>query len=96
MTELQKLRNIGKRTEQTLLDIGIKTSEELCLIGPEEVMLRIFEKKGWQNGMCTCFLYALEGAITNTKWNEIPEKRKKEFLKFVKDLRASLPGAVKK
>ncbi len=94
-SELLKLRNIGKRIAEDLEEIGVYTPEELKKVGPEEVMLRIFEKKGWQKGMCTCFLYALEGAITDTRWNEIPERRKKEFLKFVKELRGSLPSMKK-
>ena len=90
MTELQKLPNIGKTTEEKLLDIEVDTFEELKKLKPEGVFLRIFEKYGWQKGMCSCFLYALEGAITGKKWNKIPEKRKKELCAFVKEVRQSL------
>jgi DNA transformation protein and related proteins len=90
--DLKKLPNIGEKTMQRLLEIGIETPEQLSELGPEEIFLRIFEKNGWEQGMCSCFLYALEGAITGERWNEISEKRKKELVAFVHSVRKSLPG----
>jgi DNA transformation protein and related proteins len=92
VVDMMKLKNIGKKSVQRLLDIGVETPAQLKEIGPEEIFLRIFEKNGWESGMCSCFLYALEGAITGERWNEIPEKRKKELVEFVHSVRKSLPG----
>ncbi len=90
--ELKKLPNLGEKSVQRLLEVGVEMPEQLKQLGPEEIFLRIFEKNGWEQGMCSCFLYALEGAITGERWNEIPEKRKKELVAFVHSVRKSLPG----
>lgn len=88
--ELMNIINIGEKIADKLINIGVQTPKDLEKIGPEEIFLRHFEKYGWQKGMCSCYLYALEGAITQKKWNEIPRKRKKELCDFVKKVRKSV------
>jgi DNA transformation protein len=92
ISEMMNLKNIGVKCAEKLYEVGICTEEQLKELGTEEVFWRIFEKKGWERGMCSCFLYAVEGAITNERWNKIPEKRKKELVDFVHSVRKSLPG----
>ena len=92
ISEMMKLKNIGKSIAVRLVSIGIESPKMLRELGVKEVYLRFFEKEGWSQTLCPCFLYALEGAITNEKWNEIPVEKKEEFKKFSKDLRESLPG----
>ncbi|MBT3348758.1 competence protein TfoX [bacterium] len=86
---LKKLPNLGEKCAHRIFESGVETPEQLSTLGPEEVFLRIFEKHGWQPGMCSCFLYAIEGAITGEKWNEISDTRKKELRDFVHAVRAS-------
>jgi DNA transformation protein len=88
--ELMQCMNIGERIANRLIDVGIKTPQDLQKIGTEEAFIRNFEKYGWEKGMCSCYLYALEGAITGKKWNKIPEKRKTELRDFVKKIRQNL------
>ncbi len=90
--ELMKLKNIGESMAELLVSIGVDSPEKLKIVGAKEVYLRVFEKQGWNQTLCSCFLYALEGAITGERWNEIPTKKKEEFKRFSKELRESLSG----
>lgn len=91
ISEMMKLKNIGKSIAVRLVSIGIESPEMVRKLGAKEVYWKFFEKEGWSQTLCPCFLYALEGAITGEKWNEIPQRKKDEYKKFSKDLRESLP-----
>ncbi len=95
INEMMRLKNIGKSIAVRLVSIGIESPHMLRELGAKEVYLRFFEKEGWSQRLCPCFLYALEGAILGEKWNEISVKKKEECKKFSKDLRNSLPGYTK-
>jgi DNA transformation protein len=95
ISEMMKLKNIGKSIAARLVSVGIESPEMLRDVGTKEVYLRFFEKEGWSQSLCPCFLYALEGAITGEIWNEISFEKKEEFKKFSKELRESLPGNIK-
>jgi len=95
ISEMMKLKNIGKSIAVRLVFIGIESPHMLRELGAKEVCLRFFEKEGWGIGLHPCFLYALEGAILGEKWNEISIEKKEECKKFSKDLRESLPGYTK-
>jgi len=79
MTDLTSLRNIGKEYERKLTSIGITTAEELKAIGSEEAFVRL--KFRYPN-VCTVHLYALEGAITDTEYNRLPDDVKQRLKKF--------------
>ena len=91
VAEMMKLPNLGKVTAERIVNAGVYSPEKLKELGAKEVYLRLFEKEGWSQTLCPCFLYALEGAITGEKWNMIPQQKKKEFKKFSKEVRNSLP-----
>ncbi len=89
---MMKLKNIGKRIAERLVLAGIETPEMLKKLGAKEVYLMFFEKEGWSQTLCPCFLHALEGAITGERWNEISETKKEDFKKFSRAVKESLPG----
>jgi len=84
MAELTSLRNIGKELEKKLKSVGISTAEELKTIGSKEAFSKL--KKKYPNGkaMSLVHLYALEGAVTDTNFNQLPENVK-EGLKHHSD-----------
>ena len=64
MGELSKLPNIGKTVEGQLLQIGIRTVDELKEAGVKEAWLKIQEI---DESACLHRLMALEGAIQGVK-----------------------------
>ncbi len=89
LAELKALKNIGNRTAERLLDAGIDTPAKLKKLGPKEALIRMWSASGGQMCLCSCLLYALEGAITGETWNLIPQTRKDELKKFMTDFRKS-------
>ena len=69
MTELTSLRNIGKEIAKRLKAVGISTAEELFQVGSREAFARI---KAYDPKVCLVYLYALEGAILDVEYNQLP------------------------
>jgi len=74
--KLTQMLNIGKGLERKLVHAGIATAEELRRIGSEEAFVRI---KAHFPNVCLVHLMALEGAVTGTEYNQLPEERKREL-----------------
>ena len=81
MTELASLRNIGQELEKKLKAVDITTAEELIKVGSEEAFIRL---KLRYPQVCLVHLYALEGAVTDVEYNQLPEDVKQR-LKAVSD-----------
>ena len=79
MAELTSLRNIGKRMEQRLKAVDISTAEELKEIGSKKAFLKL---KAYDPGVCTVYLYTLEGAITDIEYNQLPNDIKQDLKIF--------------
>ena len=84
MSELTSLRNIGKEIEKKLKFAGIATAEELIKIGSEEAFIRL---KSHYPNVCLVYLYAIEGAISDTKYNQLPEDVKRRLKNFSDSLK---------
>ena len=77
MGQLQKLQNIGERTEKHLNEIGIHTREDLEKIGPITAWQKIRGNYP-DKDICICALYALVGALEDIRWHELPEDLKRK------------------
>jgi len=84
MAELISLKNIGKTLEEKLKSIDITTAEELKAIGSKQAYWKLKSKYPSDKAMSLVHLYALEGAITHTEFNQLPEGVK-ESLKHYSD-----------
>ncbi len=73
--------NIGKDTEAKLIQIGIDSFEKLRSVGTEQAFIRL---QTVDPGACLSLLYGLDGAITDTRWNELSTERKQALLHFYK------------
>jgi DNA transformation protein len=80
--------NIGNDTENKLIQAGIDSYKKLVATGAEQAFLRV---QTIDPGACLSFLYGLEGAITDTKWNELPADRKQELIHFYNLARKNSP-----
>ncbi|MCL2567859.1 MAG: TfoX/Sxy family protein [Oscillospiraceae bacterium] len=70
MSELTSLRNIGKELDRKLKAVEITTAEDLRKVGSEEAFVRL---KLRDPQVCLVHLYALEGAVSDREYNELPE-----------------------
>lgn len=72
-----KLRNIGPKSAAWLRQVGLRTEEELRAIGALEAFMRV-KRAGFKPSLN--LLYALEGALMDCHWQEIPAERRSELL----------------
>ena len=79
MSELLSLRNIGSELEKKLKAVDIHTAEELKEIGSEEAFVRL---KSYYPNVCLVHLYALEGAVTDSEYNQLHEDVKQRLKAF--------------
>jgi DNA transformation protein len=82
-----QLRNIGPTTAQALINAGITTPASLRALGAKEAFLRLHESGAFCGTFHAAYLYALEGAIRDCDWREIPEEDKVDFKAFTQMLR---------
>jgi DNA transformation protein len=67
--DLQQLKNLGAASVNILRAIGVSTYQDLAQIGSVEAYRRI---KARGISVSKVMLYALEGALLNVHWKELP------------------------
>lgn len=72
-----KLRNIGPKSMAWLRQTGIRSLEDLQGVGALAAYVRI-KRAGFKPSLN--LLYALEGALLDCHWQEIPEARRNELV----------------
>ncbi len=79
MTDLTSMRNIGKEMAAKLTAVGIDSAGKLSELGAKQAFVKL---KAAYPGVCLVHLYALEGAVQDMEFNELPEEKKKELKEF--------------
>ncbi|MCL1918346.1 MAG: TfoX/Sxy family protein [Peptococcaceae bacterium] len=90
MTELNSMRNIGRMITQKLKSVDISTAEELKQVGSKEAFARL--KMHYPN-TCLVTLYSLEGAVSDTEYNQLSEDMKQDLKAFSDNLTRALPAS---
>lgn len=72
MTSVRQLRNIGLTTAQWLESVGITTGEELSQTGVIEAYQLV--EAAYPHRVTANLLYALQGALLDLPWNDLPPK----------------------
>lgn len=72
-----KLRNIGPKSMAWLRQTGIRSLADLHAVGALAAYVRI-KRAGFKPSLN--LLYALEGALLDCHWQEIPEGRRSELV----------------
>ena len=83
MKQLSACKNLGPTIRKNLSLIGVNTYAELQKRGPVLIYTQLrdqFPETIWP--VCY-YLFSIEGALTDTHWDDIPEKRKDELKKLV-------------
>jgi len=73
----EKLRNIGPKSMAWLRQTGVRTLEDLRAVGALSAFVRV-KRAGFKPSLN--LLYALEGAILDCHWQEIPDGRRSELI----------------
>jgi hypothetical protein len=77
MNNGEKLRNIGPKGMAWLRQTGVRTLEDLKAVGALAAFVRV-KRAGFKPSLN--LLYALEGAILDCHWQEIPEERRQALI----------------
>ena len=81
--ELQHLKNLGKTSAQWLHAVGIHSASDLRRRGAVEAY-RAVKARGFRASKV--LLYAIEGALLDVHWNDIPPQTKAFLNEQVEDL----------
>jgi len=84
MEQLTDLPNIGKTLAAKLSAIGIKTGQELKVVGSKNAIIKISTLAN--SGACINMLFALEGAIQGIRWHGLDHETKQELKAFYRML----------
>lgn len=88
MNASPKLRNIGPKSAAWLRQVGLKTPEDLAAAGPVDAFMRV-KRAGFKPSLN--LLYALEGALLDCHWQEVPEDRRQQLVEQAEAAIAQLP-----
>jgi hypothetical protein len=73
----EKLRNIGPKSMAWLRQTGVRSLDDLKAVGSLSAFVRV-KRAGFKPSLN--LLYALEGAILDCHWQEIPDGRRSELI----------------
>lgn len=79
MGVLRSLRNIGPKSERLLNLVGIHHLDDIQALGPVVTYLRL--KTHFPEEVSLNMLYALQGAMLDIHWMDLPENMKEELRK---------------
>jgi len=82
-SNISRLRNLGDKSQEWLNDIGITDRAGLEKVGSVETY-RILKERGYKVSML--LVYALEAALMDIDWRELPLQLKSELKAAVKSL----------
>ena len=84
----EKLRNIGPKSMAWLRQTGVRSLDDLKAVGALSAFVRI-KRAGFKPSLN--LLYALEGAILDCHWQEIPDERRSSLILAAEEAVALLP-----
>ncbi|QQP95538.1 TfoX/Sxy family protein [Lysobacter enzymogenes] len=84
-----KLRNIGPKSAAWLRQVGLRTHQDIAAIGTVEAFMRV-KRAGFKPTLN--LLYAIEGALLDCHWQEIPDERRQELILAAEAATALLPA----
>ena len=84
----KQLRNVGPKLAAKLIEARIDTPEKLRQVGAKQAFEKMYASGDSYGDFNAAYLYALEGAIRDCDWLEIPHEIKQEYRKFAQRLQA--------
>ena len=80
-----KLRNIGPVSLQWLAEVGVESRDDLRRVGVVETYAMVRSRRGQTS---LNLLWALEAALRDIDWRELPEAAKNELRRQLDELTA--------
>ena len=87
-TPQERLRNIGPKSAAWLRQVGLRTREDLAAEGTLGAFMRV-KRAGFKPGLN--LLYAIEGALNDCHWQDVPGERRAELVAAAEAAIAELP-----
>lgn len=88
MSTQEKLRNIGPKSAAWLRQVGLRSRADLESVGAVEAFMRV-KRAGFKPSLN--LLYALQGALLDCHWQEVPESRRTDLVAAAEAAIALLP-----
>ena len=84
----KQLRNVGPKLAGKLIKAGIDSPEKLRRMGAKKAFQKMYSDGDAYGDYNAAYLYALEGAIRDCDWLDIPEQIKLEYKKYAQNLQS--------
>jgi|GEM_PF-883279 len=85
--ELSKqLRNVGPKLAAKMIEAGIDTPDKLRSMGARKAFSIMYKNGDDYGDFNAAYLYALEGAIRDCDWSDIPIAVKEEYKSYAQKL----------
>lgn len=82
----KQLRNVGPRLAAKLIEAGIDTPEKLRQLGAKKAFKKMYPSGDAYGDFNAAYLYALEGAIRNCDWLDVPKEIKQDYREYARNL----------
>ena len=82
----KQLRNVGPKLAAKLVEAGIDTPAKLRQMGAKKAFTKMYPAGDAYGDFNAAYLYALDGAIRDCDWLDLPADIKREYKKFAQDL----------
>lgn len=83
-----KIRNIGPKSAAWLRQVGVRTQDDLVRLGAVEAFMKV-KRAGFRPSLN--LLYALEGALVDSHWADLPDERKSALVLAAEAAEAANP-----
>jgi DNA transformation protein len=83
-----KLRNIGPKSAAWLRQVGLRSHQDVAAVGAVDAYMKV-RRAGFKPSLN--LLYALEGALLDCHWQEVPDARRQELVQAAEAAIALLP-----
>lgn len=84
----KQLRNIGPAMAKKMLAAGIDSPEKLHKLGAKEAYKLMYATGDSYGDHNAAYLHALEGAIRDCDWADVPDSIRQEHQKFARELQS--------
>lgn len=84
----KQLCNVGPKLAAKLIEAGIDSPEKLRALGAKRAFDKMYAAGDAYGDFNAAYLYALEGAIRDCDWLDIPEQLKQEYREYARGLQS--------